>query len=372
MGLLFGRGRSRSVFGYIPLVRWVGPGVTLAGILAAGYFVLTGRIDLSALDQYRGTPTQEVVAPVKLQSLGEKTPETIRVASFNIQVFGRKKAGDLEVMQNLARIVTQFDVVAVQEVRDANRSALPVEQLVDLIDRSGSRYRATISAPIGRTSQKESYAFVWDETRIRLVPDSAYVVRDDDDRMHREPMVATFQARTAPADGRLPFRFTLINVHTDPDEVPPHTDAESPENELNVLDDVFNRVRDYEYALNRETDFILLGDLNVDGGNLGELGQIANVVSVAGNVVTNTAGTKTYDHIVLDKTMTQEFTGRSGVVDFVGDLGLSPEDAERVSDHLPVWAEFSAYEAPSDPSVATRRGTDNSNRPLRIARPTRQ
>jgi hypothetical protein len=34
------------------------------------------------------------------------------------------------------------------------------------------------------------------------------------------------------------------------------------------------------------------------------------------------------------------------VVDFQADLGLSPEQASKISDHLPLWAEFSAYEMP--------------------------
>ena len=96
-------------------------------------------------------------------------------------------------------------------------------------------------------------------------------------------------------------------------------------------------------------DVILLGDLNVDTAGLSELGRIPGVESIARDVKTNTRRTKTYDHILIDRTMTREYTGRFGVLDFQRDFGLSEEEALSVSDHQPVWAEFSAYEMPLYP-----------------------
>jgi endonuclease/exonuclease/phosphatase family metal-dependent hydrolase len=280
------------------------------------------------------------IQPVNLQSLGQKSNETIRIATFNIQVFGKTKASDPNVMAVLARVVSQFDVVAIQEVRGGDSE--PIQALIELIRVSGGQFAASVSEPIGRTSQTESYAFVWDASRIQLVPQSAYVVADPADRMHREPMVASFETRVGAADGRRPFRFTLINVHTSPSEVAPS----AIENEMNVLDDVFVRVREYDYQTTGEEDCIMLGDLNVDTEGLRELGQIPGVESIAGDIITNTRGSKTYDHILMDRSMTREYTGRFGVVDFQRDLGLTPEQALAVSDHQPLWAEFSAYEIP--------------------------
>src|SRR5690606_33986178 len=162
----------------------------------------------------------------------------------------------------------------------------------DLINRSGGRYDASLSEPIGHTTYREQYAFLWDTTRIRMIPDSANVVRDNpppNHRMHRPPMVASFEARVQPVTGRQPFRFTVINAHTDPDNVS-HT---SRLNEMDVLDDVFIRVRDYEYQTRQIMNVLLVGDLNVSASNLGELGQLPGLVSVVGSTPTNTAGTKT-------------------------------------------------------------------------------
>tara|TARA_R110002073_G_scaffold9878_7_gene48996 strand:+ start:19508 stop:20650 length:1143 start_codon:yes stop_codon:yes gene_type:complete len=351
--------RARSVLSYIPFVRWIGPSVSFAGIAAALVMVVTGRIDLSALDAgAESATTSESVSGTAFQSvtlspLGQRSAATIRLATFNIQMFGDKKSSTrvvegVDVMGTLAQIVSHFDLVAIQEVRGGN--SVPVERLVALINSSGARYTATVSPPIGRTSQTECYAYVWDQTRIQMIRDSDYVVQDNADRMHREPMVASFQAITVPRDGRKPFSFTMINAHTDPDEVTPNATS----NEINVLDDVFVRVRQFEYDRMGEEDCILLGDLNVDADHLQELAMIPNVFSIAGNTLTNTRHSKTYDHILIDREMTREYTGRFGVIDFQKDLGLTEEQALLVSDHMPLWAEFSAYEVPLGESVATR------------------
>ena len=109
-----------------------------------------------------------------------------------------------------------------------------------------------------------------------------------------------------------------------------------------------------------EDDVILLGDLNVDEYHLGELGRLPNIAWVVSGVTTNTRGKKAYDNIILDKTATSEYTGRWGVFDLMSEFGLTMEQALKVSDHLPVWAEFSAYEAGVGP-VAGAEGTTTSN-----------
>jgi len=355
---------KRLVRSRVSPIRFLGPSVSLAGLLSFGFMLFTGRINLSSLDLgalVGTTETAEVagalagpstlgpeITPVKLDRSAPRSGDRIRIASFNIQVFGESKISKPNVMQTLAGIVGNFDLVAIQEVRSPK--SMPVARLVDLINRSGGRYEATLCEPIGEegNAHKEQYAFVWDASRMRMIPESSYVVADGGNRMHREPMVTSFESRVQLAPGQMPFRFTIINAHTDPDLVSNRAIA----NEMNVLDDVFIRVRDYEYTQHGEDDFLLVGDLNVDVRNLGELGQIPGMMSIAGSLPTNTPGTKTYDHILIDGNTTKEFTGRFGVIDYVSDLGLTPEQALQVSDHRPVWAEFSAYEIPPVINVA--------------------
>ncbi len=348
MGILFGkkkRKNSQARSSRISLTRFIGPGLTGAAILATLVTVFSGQIDLSKLDVLRGTvgidqpSTNADVQPIDLKQLGQKSPDRIRVATFNIQRFDDKKSAQRDVMEALAQVIAQFDVVAIQGVQSVEMT--PIRVLIEILNASGGRYDATVSAPLGREAYKESYAFVWDESRVRLTQE-AYVVQDPSERMPREPMVASFEARSGNPDGRRPFRFTLINVHTSPDLVADN----AIENEMDVLDDVFVRVRQYDYQTTGEEDCILLGDLNVDANHLRELGQIPGVETIAPNLKTNTLRTENHDHILIDRDMTREFTGRYGLVDLQQYFGINEEQSLMISDHMPVWAEFSAYESP--------------------------
>ena len=253
---------------------------------------------------------------------------TIRIASFNIQVFGTSKAAKPEVMQVLASVVRQFDIVAIQELRTTDDSVL--EHFLSLINSGGGSYKYLVGPRLGRTVSKEQYVFVYDASRIDIDPQSIITVADPQDRLHREPTIAHCQVRSNASQPG--FSFILANIHTDPDE----TDTE-----LDALADVFVSLQRNGW---REDDVILLGDLNVSYQNLGRLGRLPNIAYTVHGEATNTRGTKSYDNIVFDALATTEFTGTSGIVSLQQEYGLSMEQAIDVSDHLPVWAEFDMFE----------------------------
>jgi deoxyribonuclease-1-like protein len=105
---------------------------------------------------------------------------------------------------------------------------------------------------------------------------------------------------------------------------------------------------------------ILLGDVNVNEKHLGELGKISGLTYVVANTPTNTRGDAQYDNIFFHTTATPEFTGRGGVFDFARAYNLPIEKRDNalaaidVSDHLPVWAEFSVYEGGQPGPLASR------------------
>lgn len=261
----------------------------------------------------------------------EPVSETIRVATFNLRAFGEAKLRDQQAMEVLVAILRQFDLIAIQEVRAAQQDVLP--RLIELLNAGGQyQYDYAIGPRLGRTSSKEQYAFVFDTATIEIDRYQLYTVDDPDDLLHREPLVGWFRARAAPPQQA--FTFSVVNVHTDPDEV---------ERELDVLDDVFFQVRDDPRR--GEDDVLMVGDFNARADRLRELGQIRGLVKVVGGQTpTNVRHTAQYDNILLDGAATTEFTGRGGVFDFLRAFNLTLEQALAVSDHLPVWAEFSIYE----------------------------
>lgn len=285
----------------------------------------TGRGETPAVDGVDGVPPR----PSQLVAdLPAREADKIRIASYNIQVFGITKEAKVGVMQVLAEIVRQFDVIAIQEIRCSDQQLLT--RFMALINQHGHAYDYVIGPRLGRTVSKEQYAFIYDTTRLTVDQRSIQTVDDPDDLLHREPLITRFVFNQLPAGQG--FSFTLINMHTDPDEAG---------EEVDVLDDVFLSARaDGRY----EEDVILLGDLNVDHTRLGQLGGVPGIICTVHGEATNTARSRSYDNIVFDPAATSEYTGRAGVLDVQRVFGLTDQQAKEVSDHLPVWAEFSVYE----------------------------
>lgn len=280
-------------------------------------------------------------ATAGMQAPGVPGMPTITIASFNIQVFGTTKANDRWVLERLAVAVRAFDVVAIQEIRTTDQTVM--ERFIQAINADGSQYSYVIGPRLGRTNSKEQYVFVYNTRKIVCSKENAYTVNDPDGLLHRPPLVAHFQVLGV---GNLqPFSFTLINIHTDPDEI---------STELDVLANVIKNCRPYEFP---EDDIILLGDLNCGPKDFKALGQIPGIFPLIQNVATNTRQNKLYDNIVIDQYATQEFTGKSGVWNLQEYYRLTVDDALRLSDHFPVWAEFSAFEMnPQAPAMATQPG----------------
>jgi len=294
--------------------------------------VLESAID-SAGKQGRQRGPQPAV-----RSSTERPADAVRIASFNIQVFGQSKSKKPQVMQVLADVVRRFDVVAIQEFRSKDQSI--IDRFVRQINSDGANYASIVGPRLGRTSSKEQYIYIYDTDTLEGDSNLIYTVADPADLLHREPLVARFRVRGPPSDP--PFTFTLVNIHTDPDET---------DQELDALADVFRSVQENGSG---EDDVILLGDLNVDEYDLGRLGELPGIAYAVTGVTTNTRQTKSYDNLVFDARATREYTGRWGVLNLMQEYGLSEEEALDVSDHLPVWAEFRLREAPNVGPVAAR------------------
>lgn len=261
-------------------------------------------------------------------TMPDRQPSTLLIGSFNMQRLGPSKLGNSWVMDKFAAIIRRFDVIALQEITSQDQRTVP--QLLEHVNADGSNYSYTISPRIGReaTGYYEQYAFVYDTNRVRSGNEFSYVVQDDDDVLHREPFVGRFETITS---GQ-PFTFTLVNIHTDPKEIA---------YEIDVLADVYINVRQFEYP---EDDVILLGDLNASPAQFQKLGRIPGFEPAIDGIPTNTRKNKTYDNFVFDRQATREFTGRAGVLDMEQMFQVEMTDALRISDHMPIWAEFTITE----------------------------
>ena len=251
---------------------------------------------------------------------------SIKLGAFNLQMFGPTKASNPEVMNILSKIIRNYDVIAIEEIRDQSQTALP--SLNNSVNSMGSpQYDYVVSERLGRTTSKEQYAYFYNTQKIELIG-NPYVFPDSEDLFEREPFVANFKAKNGSLD------FISITIHT------------KPENATQEINDLPVVVDDAKQRYQGEDDFIIMGDLNADCDYFDENSQsplrsIEYFWIINNSVDTTTKSTIcTYDRIIITTPAKNDFTGDSGVFRFDTVYNLTYENTTAVSDHYPIYADF--------------------------------
>ncbi|OHB68291.1 MAG: hypothetical protein A2V70_20435 [Planctomycetes bacterium RBG_13_63_9] len=253
---------------------------------------------------------------------------TLRVATYNLGRLDEKKLRTPQVADVLVRLLPKFDVVAVQDVEARDQGGLL--RLVEQINATGQQYDFAVCPSVGHSGMERHSGFVFNQAAVEIDRSTVCSVEDPERRFRHKPLVALFRAK-GPGQAEA-FTFKLINVHVEPDRAAV---------ELDLLDDVYRAVRDDGTG---EDDVIMLGDFGVAGDRPGPLSQIPDVTAAIIDTPTSLRGGRPVDNILFDRRATREFTGRAEVFDLMREFDLQLQDARAVSDHLPVWAEFSFYE----------------------------
>jgi len=254
--------------------------------------------------------------------------KTIRIATANFGPVDAVKLGKPLVASRLAQILRQCDLWALQDLQDRDQGVLV--QLVEAVNAQGRHYDFATSPEVGRDPVRQYSAFVFDADTIQVDRSTVAVVDDPRGQFSHPPLVGAFRARGAAENEA--FTFTLINVHTPADRAA---------QELDLLAGVYRAVG---RGSRNEDDVMLLGELGVDEAHLGQLARLPNVTCAVSGLPTTTRGSRQLDNLLFDRRATSEFVHRSGVIDLMRELNLVQREAAEVSEHLPVWAEFSVYE----------------------------
>jgi hypothetical protein len=241
----------------------------------------------------------------------------LRLASFNIQIFGQSKMKKAAAVSTLIRILDRYDLVFIMEIRDSSDTAI-YELLQRLNEQSSKQYQIIVSERLGRSVSKEQYAYLYNPDKV--MPDQAYVYHDSKDLFEREPYVARFRYGNE--------AFTMIGIHTSPSAV----DAE-----LKALPPVYQEAKQKLGS----RDIYIVGDLNADctyyNARLGfDFFSDAVTSLVPEDADTTVANT----HCTYDRVLAFGQLPRSSSIalpfDFQTAYGLSQADALQVSDHYPV------------------------------------
>ncbi|KAG7267316.1 hypothetical protein CRUP_022250 [Coryphaenoides rupestris] len=95
------------------------------------------------------------------------------LGAFNIQSFGNTKASDNELMGYINEIVHRYDIILIQEILDADGSV--TQKIMDRINLAvPGEYNYTVSEPLGETTYKERYLFLYRVAAVSVVKNYTY------------------------------------------------------------------------------------------------------------------------------------------------------------------------------------------------------
>lgn len=256
---------------------------------------------------------------------------TLRIAAFNIRTFGETKMFNATLSSYIVKILNRYDIAIIQEVRDTHLVA--VGKLLDELNRdTPDTYRFVVSEPLGRSSYKEQYLFVYRPNQVSVLDSYHY---DDgcepcgNDTFSREPVVVKFFSPYTEVR-----EFAIVPLHAAPIEAVKEIDA---------LYDVYLDVRQ-KWGLE---DIMFMGDFNA-GCSYVTSSQWPSIRLRASPIfqwlipdsadTTVTSTRCAYDRIVVAGALLQAAVVPSSAVpfDFQAEYKLSNKLAEAISDHYPV------------------------------------
>lgn len=287
----------------------------------------------------------------------DKTQNTVLVATWNIANLGTQDRRDQD-HRLIAEILSWFDVVAIQEVKD------DFSHLFDIQHHLGPGFRVLMSDVAGNN---ERIAFVYDRTKVTLLEKVGEIafppgdlskvkikgIKKTFEGFDRTPYLAAFQA------GKLSF--LLVNVHLYFGKQ--NTKAEKKASLERRALETFAVARWADlrakspYAFTR--DIIALGDFNMPKAQPGD--PIFNALTSKGlelpphtsKIGSAIASDNEYDQVAFFPGATaQDFTGQKGIFDYdkvifpaLWGTGNNVKNFNAylryyISDHRPMWVEF--------------------------------
>lgn len=244
----------------------------------------------------------------------------INLISWNIQDFGKTK--NSKELNEIADILREADIVAIQEVVTGYGGAQAVAKLADILNRKGAQWDYVISDPTNSSKYvTERYAVVWKTKHIKI-KNRGKLIKELDTLVDREPFLIDFYMKDK--------KLTVINFHSRPYN-------KNPEAEIKALT---------QYIINSSSSpLILAGDFNVNEAkpvfdNFKTKGFTAAVTNQKTTLKKACDGFDYRNHSI-DNVFYSEgiIKSDSAVLDFVRECD-NLNSARKLSDHLPIYLRF--------------------------------
>jgi deoxyribonuclease-1-like protein len=245
----------------------------------------------------------------------------VKLLSWNIENFGKSKSS--AEIDFIANTVKNYDVLAIQEVVAGKGGSQAVALLADALNRKGAKWDYSISNPTSGSAHKtERYAYLWKTAKVKKVGE-AWLEKKYHLEIDREPYFCTFEYQFK--------QFTVVNFHA-------ITKSQQPETEIKYFK--------YLPAAYPTLHLIFVGDFNCPESHtvfnpLKKIGYsatfIAQKTSLKKTCVNGNCLASEFDNIFYNSKI-QNLD--AGVILFYKSFS-SLQEAKAISDHIPVWMEFS-------------------------------
>lgn len=255
-------------------------------------------------------------------NLRHATP--VKVAAFNIQHFGVNKMADTLVADKIVDILNRYDIVLVQETRDATGTAL--NDLWTRLNKT-DHWNMVASDRVGRNSYKEQYVFYYRIEKAKYL--DSFLLADSQDFYERDPFAIEFEYYST--NDSINRRVVLLALHSKP---------------LDAYKELIQLPNDIVFCaghFHKAGGVVALGDFNAGCRYVSRTRQnklpIFNNASFT-NLIPHSADTTSgssdcaYDRIVV---YGNDIIARDGqVFNYQNEYGLSDNLTLDISDHFPV------------------------------------
>lgn len=251
--------------------------------------------------------------------------QSLKVCSFNVQIFGVNKAKNVDVMDTLGKIFRKYDLCLIQEIRDTKDES--IAKLLKQINGKTDTYGIVISDRLGRSNSKEQYAFFYNKNKLKVADEYHFPDEDYGDLFEREPFVVRFKASSGPVKD-----FFIAGIHTQPEK---------------AKEEIASLVQVYDDAVERFgiTDGIIMGDFNAGCGYFAkkywkenDLRNDPRFLWLIGDDINTTVGKADcpYDRVVVAGNKMRKAAGEAQTYYYDDEMGHDKEYAALVSDHYPI------------------------------------
>ena len=257
----------------------------------------------------------------------EKNDKTITIASFNALRLGEKQKD----YKAFSKILANFDLIGLEEVMN-EKGIKKVQAYLEKLTKEKWDYIISEDS-VGSENYREYYAFIYRRDKFLEAKGLGFYKEKDENEFMREPYGAYFKAGN--------FDFVYIIAH-----------SVFGDKEKQRLLEAANYVNVYEYfsKLTNEDDIIIAGDFNTAADNmafknLSDKYNVSYILEPNENLTTLSDNklVSSYDNFFINSKKTKEFTGNSGVYNFIKNNNYAIIK-KYVSDHLPIFSEYSITE----------------------------